>query len=214
MHTPIEIAKRYSKASTQRLQAMHDALRRLDAAGISGDVVECGVWRGGHIILARMVSPQRHCWLYDTFDGMTKPGPHDVKAKATGRDDAEMLAQKKTPGTVAPLDDVKNYFSIEGVLDHSKLTFVQGDVCQTLLVPENMPDKIALLRLDTDWFESTKIELEVLWPRLVKGGVIIVDDYGHWLGARKAVQEYFAVHVPDFGKRLAMIDYTAAAMVK
>jgi O-methyltransferase len=58
-------------------------------------------------------------------------------------------------------------------------------------IPASVPEQIALLRLDTDWYESTKCELEILFPRLVKGGVIIIDDYGCWQGARKAVDEYF-----------------------
>jgi hypothetical protein len=59
-------------------------------------------------------------------------------------------------------------------------------------IPADIPEKIALLRLDTDWYESTKHELIHLFPRLQKGGVLIIDDYGFWKGARKAVDEYFA----------------------
>ena len=68
----------------------------------------------------------------------------------------------------------------------------KGDVLSTLAVPDNLPLKIAVLRLDTDWYESTRMELETLYPRLSVDGVIMIDDYGHWTGARRAVDEYFA----------------------
>ena len=73
-----------------------------------------------------------------------------------------------------------------------RIHFVRGPVEETL--PAGAPDEIALLRLDTDWYESTRHELEHLYPRLAAGGVLLVDDYGHWEGARKAVDEYFADH--------------------
>jgi O-methyltransferase len=75
-----------------------------------------------------------------------------------------------------------------------KIIFIQGDVAVTLEVPNNLPEGIAVLRLDTDWYESTKKELEILYPRLSVGGVLLVDDYGHWVGAREAVDEYFKRH--------------------
>jgi len=211
MATAIQIAKEFSKASTQRLMAMHDHLRRIDAAHIPGDVVECGVWRGGHIILARMIAPTRLCWLYDTFTGMTAPGPHDLKRSGMKPPPEKALSKK---WTMASRDEVTENLKAHNLFDESKLKFVVGDVCETLKHPENLPDKIALLRLDTDWFESTKAELETLWPRLVKGGTIIIDDYGHWMGVRKATQEYFAHHLPDYVRRLHSIDYTAVVMVK
>lgn len=209
--TEVEIAKRYSKASIERLSHMEAALRRLDRLGIEGDVVECGVWRGGHIILARLVSPARRCWLYDTFEGMTAPGPHDRKRSGDKPPPEKALSKS---WTMASVDEVVENLRCTGTLDRNLTQFVVGDVAQTLDVPSNLPDRIALLRLDTDWHDSTKKELEVLWPRLVGGGELIVDDWGHWLGARKAVSDYFAVVLPDFKKRLLYIDYTAVAMTK
>lgn len=197
----IDRASKYSKASTERLQTMHDALISLDARGIAGDVVECGVWRGGHIILARLVSPQRRCWLYDTFTGMTEPGPYDRK-RSGNKPPPEKAKNKKW--TMASLEEVMENMRCEGVLDKNLMQFVVGDVIETLNGPD-LPDTIALLRLDTDWYESTKKELEVLWPRLVLGGILIIDDYGHWMGVRKAVDEYL---VASDRERLKQIDYT------
>ena len=93
----------------------------------------------------------------------------------------------------------------------SQIHFIKGDVAETLENNSNIPNKISLLRLDTDWYESTKKELEVLFPRLVSGGVCIVDDYGHWNGARKAVDEYLAqlkifplIHVTNYTGRVCI----------
>lgn len=190
---------------------MAGELARLDAAGIAGDVVECGVWRGGHIILARLLSPGRRCWLFDTFEGMTAPGPFDLKRSGQKPPPSKALSKK---WTAASLQEVAGNLKRHNLYDDSKLHFVVGDVCTTLQDADNLPDQIALLRLDTDWHDSTKIELETLWPRLVKGGALIIDDYGHWLGARKATQDYFARHVPGYAERLRSIDYTAVVMTK
>lgn len=203
----LDIAKRYSKATYQRLHAMELSLKSLDHQNIEGDIVECGVWRGGHIMLARMISPQRICWLYDTFTGMTAPGPHDVKRSGNKTPRDKMLSKT---WTMASLDEVIDNFKTEKLYDESKLKFIVGDVAQTLLDTINLPDKIALLRLDTDWYESTKLELVVLFPRLVQGGILIVDDYGHWMGARKAVLEYFGSNI----KQLKHIDYTAVMLTR
>jgi predicted O-methyltransferase YrrM len=109
----------------------------------------------------------------------------------------------------ASLEDVKENFRRAQLLDDS-VVFVKGKVEETLAESDKKPERIALLRLDTDWYESTKIELEVLYPRLVPGGVLIIDDYGHWAGARKAVDEYFK-NDPVLVNR---IGYTARLVVR
>jgi hypothetical protein len=91
-----------------------------------------------------------------------------------------------------------------------RVHFVEGRVEDTL--PAHAPEQLALLRLDTDWYESTRAEMEHLYPRLVPGGVLIIDDYGHWEGARRAVDEHFAAHGP--APLLHRIDYTARIAVK
>jgi len=202
----IRQAKRYSKGSIARLTGFADAVRMIDDNKIEGDIVECGVWAGGHIILARKLSPMRMCWLYDTFAGMTRPGQYDVKKNGATALERWLKGDAKWIGI--PVDQVKKNMAETGTLDEAKLRFIEGPVEQTLIKPENLPDRIALLRLDTDWHDSTKIELEVLFPRLSSGGVLIVDDYGHWLGARKAVDDYFGKRAWD------QLDYTAVQMVK
>ena len=187
---------KYTKSSEARLAAMCDCLLAIERERVPGDVVECGVWRGGNIILARKLAPERLCWLFDTFSGMTEPTALDIKPNGARAIDAFRAKTAARPWAAAPLDEVRGYFEETGTLDDERLRFVVGPVEQTLRDPEHLPERIALLRLDTDWHASTKIELEFLYPRLVPGGFLIVDDYGHWLGARKAVDDYFRVLAP------------------
>lgn len=206
----------YTKGSRERLQAMIDACRRIDECQLQGDIVECGVWRGGHIILARLISPSRVCWLYDTFSGMPKPGKRDVKVGDKGRSALQTWKAKSRDGNrwaASSREEVEKYMLREGVYDEVYLRFVVGDVALTLRGPIG-PERIALLRLDTDWYDSTRTELEVLYPRLVSGGVLIVDDYGHWRGSRDACQEYFKKKGIQYNVLLKPIDKTAVMMVK
>jgi O-methyltransferase len=198
--------KPYTKSSFARIEAMTAAIEA--TRDIPGDIVECGVWRGGNIILARKLAPERVCWLYDTFAGMTKP--QEVDVNRNGRPAMASYMAKPAGWSSASVDEVRGYLEQTGTLDDEKLRFVVGPVERTLLEPENLPDRIAVLRLDTDWYASTKAELEALYPRLAPGGVLIVDDYGHWLGAQRAVKEYFGKAMPP----MTWIDYTAVSMVK
>lgn len=201
----------YTMTGLDRCRAMLKSVETIDREKIDGDIVECGVWCGGNIILARKMSPSRVCWLYDTFTGMTEPGPEDISFSGLLAADRHRNRQETGLGwCVASLDEVKANLSETGTYDESRLRFVVGDVCETLLNTANLPDKIALLRLDTDFYASTKAELEILWPRVVPGGILIVDDYGHWMGSQAAVDEYFAGQKINLHK----IDYTAVMLRK
>jgi hypothetical protein len=182
--------------------AMVQALHYVDSKGIDGDVVECGVWHGGNIMLARFLSPKRTCWLYDTFTGMPPPGPLDTKRSGNPARDSfvgKLAVSRET--VIANLRE-------QDCWDDDRIRLVPGRVEDTLQY--SVPNQIAVLHLDTDWYESTKIELEVLYPRLSPGGILIVDDYGHWAGARKAVDDYFRKARPRF----TSVDYTAVMCVK
>ncbi len=189
---------------------MAAALRRIDNEGIPGIVVECGVWMGGNIILARKLAPSRTCWLYDTFTGMSEPTDEDYSLGnlelAKKNYDDKMKPGGKWHGV--SVDRVRMNLDVMGVLDDTKLRFIVGPVETTLTKKSNLPSQIALLRLDTDWYASTKIELEVLYPLLAPGGILIVDDYGHWAGSRKAVDEYFG------SVEMEKIDYSAVQIIK
>jgi O-methyltransferase len=174
------------------------ACSHVAAHAIEGDFVECGVYRGGNAIAAadvfRRRAPGRAVWLFDTFAGMTAPTAVDVSVNGVSADAKFRLHQKDghNEWQFASLDDVRRNFA-RASLHEANARYVKGDVLETLKAGP-LPDRISVLRLDTDWYESTKLELELLYPRLARGGVLIVDDYGSWEGSRRAVEEYFALH--------------------
>lgn len=191
----IEAVKPYTMTTPERIHALIHTLEYLHTNRIDGDIVECGVWRGGSMIvaaqtLARLGDTSRTLWLYDTFEGMTAPTEHDVSNKGTKAADKFKKRQTSTDSSTwcyASLEEVTANVTATGY-PSNKICFVKGKVEDTL--PAQAPAKIALLRLDTDWYESTLHELTTLYPRLGVGGALIIDDYGDWSGARKAVDEY------------------------
>jgi O-methyltransferase len=205
--------KEYTMTSAERIASLCNAVRYLAKNNIAGDIVECGVWRGGSTMAAidtliTVGDTTREVYLYDTFEGMSEPSELD-KESYTGTSATELLEKDPAIKCVATLEDVQN--NVGSLKYRAELVhYVKGKVEET--IPGTLPAKIALLRLDTDWFESTAHELEHLYPLLVPGGVIIIDDYGHWEGARKAVDEYIA------GNKLPLllnrIDYTGRIGVK
>ena len=214
----IEQVRPFTMTSPERIWSLLRAVDYLQGNSILGDFVECGVWRGGSVMamalrLQQVGASDRKLWLYDTFEGMTPPTDRDVES--VGGVTANALLESTDVGDgnnvwcVADLPDVQRNLAKTGY-SVGQLNFVQGDVTQTLL--ETAPKKISLLRLDTDWYESTKSELEVLYPRLVPGGVCILDDYGHWLGARAAVDEYFAQQ--ELKPLMLPIDFSGRIFIK
>ena len=186
----------YSMTSTANRFALHQAIQYLVKNKIPGDIVECGVWRGGSTMIAAHTllaagDTTRRIWLYDTFEGMTEPGNLDVRAY-DGVDAHQIWGQWNSTHdenwVYSPLDEVRSNMA-STAYPNDKIVYVQGKVEDT--IPENAPEQIALLRLDTDWYESTYHELSHLFPRLAKHGVLIIDDYGWWKGAREATDQYF-----------------------
>ena len=169
---------------------------------IEGDVVEVGVWKGGSMLSMILKYEtynkyDREFYLYDTFTGMTAPSSIDVDLANTSA--ADILTQEHIR-CFAPYDMVKS--NIERHTRYPHIRYIVGDICQNTTFPKN---EIALLRLDTDWYESTKVELETFYPRVKKNGIVIVDDYGHWKGCKQAVDEFLLQH-PDIS--IQTIDYT------
>lgn len=205
--------------SKERMYAQWSAVRYLDSAGLDGAIVECGVWRGGSMMIAveglRSMAADRgrELWLYDTFAGMPPPADMDVQA-LTGQTAADVLAgQPQTEDNpfwaIAQKEVVASNMAATGYPPYL-IHLIEGKVEDT--IPARMPDRIALLRLDTDWYASTRHSLEHLWPRLVRGGILIVDDYGYWQGARQAVDEHFGT-LTD-APFLSRIDFTGRLAVK
>jgi hypothetical protein len=205
----------YTMTTPPRIYALRRAVEYVATRPVRGAVVECGVWRGGSmmavaLMLLRLGVTDRDLYLFDTFAGMTEPGEEDVKH--TGERAADVLAgasRESHDWAVAPIEQVRE--AVLGVgYPKDRIHFVQGRVEDTL--PANAPAEIALLRLDTDWYSSTKHELVHLYPRLAPGGVLIIDDYAYWQGARRAVDEY--IEENDLTLLLNRIDYTARIAVR
>jgi hypothetical protein len=218
----IERAKPFTMTSPARLQALIDAVRYCERSGLPGAFAECGVWRGGSVLAMLLTlldegSQDRDAYLYDTFEGMTAPTEHDVSPVESPAletwQQAEEGGSRAWPELFSP--EIFNEDAVRETLQASgypaeRVHLVRGPVEET--IPGTVPDQIALLRLDTDWYESTRHELEHLYPRLVPGGVLIIDDYGHWEGARRAMDEY----MERTGEKLLLnrIDYTGRIAVK
>lgn len=189
--------KPYTMTSVERMYALYKAVLYVLDNNIEGSFVECGVWRGGSsMLIAKMLVDKqvrnRKLYMYDTFEGMSEPTQHDVDYHG---EDAKLLlnkSAKEDPTSIwcySDYEEVNNNMLKTG-LSSDQFEMIKGMVEDT--IPEKMNfNKIALLRLDTDFYESTKHELIHLYPLLTESGVIIIDDYGHWQGCRKAVDEYF-----------------------
>jgi O-methyltransferase len=209
-----ERVKPYTMTSIERLYAMHKAVEYVVRADIQGAIVECGVWRGGSMMMAALTllalgKTDRSLFLFDTFAGHPRPSPeHD------GKETYEFWWQRRrtdqsSSWAEATLQEVRGNLASAGYpLD--KITFVQGIVQDT--IPAHAPETVALLRLDTDWYESTAHELRHLYPRLVAGGVLIIDDYGAMAGQRQAVDEFCARNA--IALLLNRIDFSGRVAVK
>ena len=186
----------YTMTSPERIFSLVEAVKYITKYQIEGDIVECGVWKGGSMLavadtLISMGVKDRFLHLYDTFEGMSTPTDADMDFSGRKADNILSKNQDKEENLVwaySSLNTVKNTLGLSAY-PKEKINYIVGKVEDT--IPGNIPEKISLLRLDTDWYESTKHELINLFPRLQTGGILIIDDYGYWKGARKAVDEYF-----------------------
>ncbi|WP_430466472.1 TylF/MycF/NovP-related O-methyltransferase [Winogradskyella ouciana] len=209
----IERVNPYTMTTPERIVSLTRSISYIDINNIEGSIVECGVWKGGSIMAALLAleSKNRNIYLYDTFEGMSEPTEEDKSYRNESAQSAYLNKDEywKRIECFSALEEVKENVSSIGY-PKDKINFIQGKVEDT--IPKNIPDKIALLRLDTDWYESTMHEMIHLFPRLVKGGVIIIDDYGHWKGCKKAVDEYISKN--NIQLLLNRIDYTGRVGVK
>lgn len=207
----------YTVTTPERILALANSVRWITEEKLPGAIVECGVWRGGSMMvvaqtLLEMDVHDRELYLFDTYEGMTAPTGEDRDHQ--GRAAAVHFTKKQTgedsaDWTRASVGEVRANLGRTGY-PADRVHLVKGKVEETL--PAEAPESIAILRLDTDWYESTKHELVHLWPLLMPGGICIIDDYGHWAGSRRAVDEYF----DSLGKRVLMhrVDYAGRLIVK
>jgi predicted O-methyltransferase YrrM len=210
----------FTMTSPKRLRALRCATQYVLARRVPGDFAEAGVWRGGSTMLMAATAlhagdRSRGVWLYDTFEGMPMPQAVDVAVAtgeaAAGRFQATKAGADSSAWCDAPLDEVKANMARIGYPSEA-VRYIVGKTQQTLPTAANRPAQLALLRLDTDWYESTKAELENLFDRLSPGGVLIIDDYGHWAGCMRAVDAFFAEREPKY--LFNRIDTIGRMMVK
>ena len=214
----IKLTSKYSMTPKIRIYTLLQSLKYIKNKKIDGDFVECGVWKGGNIILYKKILEEdfknegRSIYAYDTFEGMNTPTINDYDL--LNKNSAIKIGNKEKKNSnfwgICSLEEVKNniLYNVKN-LDHIK--FIKGQVETTLNDKNNIPEKISILRLDTDWYKSTKKELDVLYNKVVPGGIIIIDDYGHWSGSKKAVDEFFKnqyvwMHYIDYACRLIIKD--------
>lgn len=212
----------YTMTSPERIVSTVDAVAYVIDRDVPGALVECGVWRGGSVLAMIRTLQQkgvgdRDVYLFDTFDGMTRPSEIDTSIFDSPA--LETWNSSKEAGKI-PWDWAfdPNVFNFEAVRSlilgtgypAHRVHFVKGQVEETL--PGAAPQSVAVLRLDTDWYDSTWHELIHLYPRISKGGILIIDDYGHWDGCRTAVDQYVKqFEIPMF---LSRIDYSGRIGVK
>jgi O-methyltransferase len=208
----IRSVQSWTMTTPERLYALIQAVRYIVANRVPGAIVECGVWKGGSMAaiantLMSIGEMQRDLYLFDTFEGMPAPTSEDIEY--SGKRAADLIASDPALLCVGTLDVVQTAMR-DTRYPSDRLHFIRGKVEET--IPASAPEVISLLRLDTDWYESTKHELVHLYPRLSRNGVVIIDDYGHWQGARRACDEYFRKESAPV--LLNRIDYTGRIAVK
>lgn len=210
----IEATAEFTLTPHARVIALVDAVRHVVAHNVPGAIVECGVWRGGSMMAAALTLLEqgdtiRDLYLFDTFTAMPPSGPEDFLAN--GQKVIDLAEGDAIPEAYSflPIEAVREAMLGTGY-PVERIHFVEGMVEDT--IPSRAPDAIALCRLDTDYYASTKHELDHLYPRITPGGVLLIDDYGHFLGAKQAVDEYF----PDPTTRpyFHRIDYSARLVLK
>lgn len=207
--------KPFTMTTVEKVIALIRAVQYVIRNRIAGDFVECGVWRGGSMMAVALAlraagHTDRNLFLYDTFAGMSPPTSKD--ARYDGTTAAELLAVGGPQARVfafASLDDVQANLAATAY-PAERIHYIQGRVEDTL--PATAPADICMLRLDTDWYESTRHELVHLYPRLARSGVLIIDDYGHWRGSQQATDEYISQLDPV--PFLNRIDYSGRLVIK
>ena len=202
---------KYTLTSMERCYSLYKAIQYITKGDILGDIVECGVWRGGSAMLAALTlikSQQTHrkIYLYDTYEGMPEPTDKDIDIHGVPY---RLLWKKEKEFLSVSLDEVKKNIFSTGY-PKENIIFVKGMVQDT--IPNTVPKQIALLRLDTDLYESTYHELFHLYPKTTSQGVIIIDDYGHFQGSQEATEKYLSQNPQKV--LLHRIDYSCRVWIK
>lgn len=197
------LVRPYTVLGHARLLALHRAVRQVVERRIPGEIVECGTARGGSAALLALtlkdLGADRRVWVFDTFEGLPTPTARD-------RDATEAWHYAGTHR--GDLFSVQELFERLGILGQCR--FIKGLFKDTLA--GSGIGAIAVLHIDCDWYESVRVCLEQLYDRVSPGGIIQIDDYGHWAGARTAVEEFLLGRAPD--ACLRWVDYTGRQLIK
>lgn len=183
-------------SNSASIDNLHYCVEQVIANEVPGDLIETGIWKGGLTVLMRGILKahdvtDRLVWAADSFEGLPKPDPRHTLADAIWYHLFEPL-----DGLRISYEFVQGVFEKYDLLD-DQVRFLRGWFADTL--PAAPIDRLALMRLDGDWYDSTRLALEVLYPKLSPGGFIIIDDYGLPFGCRRAVDEYreaFSIREP------------------
>lgn len=206
----LALAYPYTMVGYKRLSNAYELAKKASNDKIGGAFVECGVWKGGCSAVMAFVADKegagRKMWLFDSFEGLPEPTPEDGKMAKDYASDRATGGLKSIDKCVGPLEEVKKIFFEILEIDPKNAVIKKGWFQDTL--PESKAEigPISVLRLDGDWYESTKCCLDNLYDLVTKGGYVIIDDYGHWEGSRKAVDEFFKKK--HLNPSLVNIDYT------
>lgn len=189
----VQLVQPYTMVGFGRLISAYDAVRVVDREHVPGAIVECGVFKGGSTAVMTMAaSPERKIWMFDSFEGLPEPGALDGEQAVTYAGNRGGGALAPIDRCVGPLETVEHLFFDVLRIDRARVFIRKGWFQDTLPAARHEIGPIAVLRLDGDWYESTKVCLDNLYDLVSPGGYVIIDDYGYWEGARKAVDEFLA----------------------
>ena len=181
----------------KRLDFLQKAAKDVMKSGLRGCYVECGVWRGGSAGVVGKVLKDRDMWLFDSFAGMPKPGCFDIDYR--GRSARDMVAGGlPLDGDASDYDVCWDYLKSLG-LEMKRVHVIKGWFRDTFRQAIGL-GPLAILHLDCDFYDSVKLALRRWMPSVADGGYVIIDDYGHWRGCRKAVDEYLGARVKELHK--------------
>jgi predicted O-methyltransferase YrrM len=187
--------------SYSRLRSLHQAVLYIEENNIPGDIVECGVARGGSAAMMALAlrDRSRRLWLFDTFEGLPAPSRENPD---------HHIASAYTNACRASLDEVRSSLQRLGIGENTVM--VPGLFQETL--PGCEVQSISILHVDGDWYESVKAVLQNLYDRVTPGGIVQFDDYGHWAGARLAVDEFLRAR--NITQPLRRIDFSGRQLIK
>jgi hypothetical protein len=197
----------YTMSGYRRFSNIYDLSEMVEKESISGAFVECGVWKGGcaatMAYIARKYNSDRKIWLFDSFEGLPKPSEKDgIAAKSR----MTMNVKEETRKCIASVKDIEEIFFKKLKIERKKVLIRKGWFQNVLPNVKDEIGAIAILRIDADWYESTKSCFDNLYDNVVPGGYVVIDDYGHWEGCRKAVDEFLESR--NISVELVEIDYT------